>query len=205
MIRANARLVGEEDQRTLTLRACRNRWVFVLPPVSHPCRGLLPRAVQRTLRRESQTLHQAPNRHFAQVHVERLPDQRANDRQRPQRELKLELQRRLLVDHARQRGHLPGVELRRCAGNRFGQQGIPAAVVVRLEPTVDGATVDAQARGHRFRALAGLNSLHGIQTQLLQRLVRIASGINGFFAAHDAILHFEALLMNALVTADARG
>ena len=80
MIRANARLVvGEEDQRALTLCACRNRWVFVLPPVIHQCRVLLPRAVQRTLRREFQTLHQAPNRHFAQVHVERLPDQLAND------------------------------------------------------------------------------------------------------------------------------
>jgi hypothetical protein len=125
MVCPNPRLVGKHHQRPLALGPCRDLGIFVLAPVRHQRGILLPCPVQRPLRRKSQALlHHPPQRALAQAHAKAALDQLADDRQRPQRHLEAEVQRRVLAQQLRQLLHLLCAELGRCPRYRLGRQRI---------------------------------------------------------------------------------
>ena len=184
MVGANPGFVREVDQRPLALGPCGNLRVILGAPALHQCRVLLPRPVQRALGRKSQTAHQPPHRHLAQADGKVPANQFPDHRQRPQGKLKVQLQRVLGANDAGKLLHLLSVELGRCARNRLGLQSRLAAIVKRFHPAIDGAPVDAQPRGNKFRTLTGFDPLDRRHSQLLLCLARQLPPVEDLLAFH---------------------
>ncbi len=100
MIRVNAGLIHEENQRLFFLGARGDLWVFLVLPALRQRRILLPCPVQRPPRTKPKPLHHAPNRDFGQLDLEAPDDQLLDDCECPQRVAELQLQRVLLADDA---------------------------------------------------------------------------------------------------------
>ena len=94
------------------------------------------------------------------------------------------MQRVLGANDAGKLLHLLSVELGRCARNRLGLQSRLAAIVKRFDPAIDGAPVDAQPRGNKFRTLTGFDPLDRRHSQLLLCLARQLPRVEDLLAFH---------------------
>ena len=93
VVGANARFIGKVDGCTLGFGFGTNHRIKLGFPGSHQRRVLLPRLVERFLRREAQQFHDPADRGQRQLLAEFALDQRRDQRQGPQAKDKLELQR----------------------------------------------------------------------------------------------------------------
>jgi hypothetical protein len=185
VIRAHARLVGEENHGVLRLGLSLDRGKFLAPPLLHPRRIPLVGPAQRPLRAEAQPPQQPAHRGLAQPHTELAADQLPHHGAIPQGKREVQLQRVAVPDHARQLAHLQGVELRFAARARLRLQGVLTAVMVLLQPPVDGTPIDIQIPRQVLRMDSGFDPAHHPKAQAFLLLAGQLAPVGLTLAFHE--------------------
>ena len=119
VIGTNAGLIGEVDRGPFSTGPGFDGSIGFSFPLLHKLRVLLPRLVERLLRRETKQFHDAADRSGRQRFAELPLDQFADQRQCPQTEFELELLRGVVTNSLRNPTHFVGTDLRRPTGIGF--------------------------------------------------------------------------------------
>ena len=160
MIRTNMRGIAEIDRRVLPPRQDFDLRIFLFEPLFHKRLVPLQRAMQWLLATDAKLRQQAPHRLKAEPDPVFVGDQLRDHLARPQRKLKLQLQRILLRNCVIQPLQLPAVQLRRPSRHRLRLQRSPPAAPIGRQPLVDRRPVDPERFRHNLGALPSLYAPH---------------------------------------------
>jgi hypothetical protein len=191
VVRTDARLVAKVDRCPDALGFGADRRIGLRLPGPHQSRILLPGLVERLLRAETQGLHEPVNRRHRQFLVESTLDQVANQRQRPQPELELELLRVVISNRIRNPGKLFGAELARTARNRLGEQGVLSAVREVGQPPKNTALIDAERCRNTLHRLPLTHRFDSLLPHHLQGVMIQGAAVRRSFAFHEAYYRLD--------------
>lgn len=146
VIGTNADFIGEVDRGPFSTGPGFDGSIGFSFPLLHKLPVLLPRLVERLLRRETKQFHDAADRSERQRFAELPLDQFADQRQCPQTEFELELLRGVATNSLSNPTHFVGTDLRRPTRDRFCEQCILAALGKLREPAENGPHAQAERR-----------------------------------------------------------
>src|ERR1019366_10213687 len=144
MIRAHVGGIPKEDVRFFPLRKGFDLRVFLLEPLLYQSLVALLRTVQRLLAGNAELRQQPANRIGAQHYAKLVVDQFGHHFARPQRELKLQLQRILLRHGLVDPLHSPRIQFWRSSKQRFSLQRPPSASPILRQPSIYRTAADPQ-------------------------------------------------------------